>query len=223
MKLAAIVPLNSRSQAKTRLAGVLDAAGRANLSRWLAWRVISALHQAEIAHIGVVSPDDDILRWAWQSGVQPVRQIGSGLNDALELGRQWALRRHAEALLVVLGDLPLLTRDDILAMVGNMVGYGESTDDKPTTPSVTMASDRAGKGTNMLLLHPPTAISFAFGEESLVQHSALARAAGIEPRIAGLPGIAFDVDTPDDLRELLERGLWRPSATYPHPRAGEAS
>jgi hypothetical protein len=31
------------------------------------------------------------------------------------------------------------------------------------------------------------------------------------------------VDTPDDLRELLERGLWHPSATYPHPRAGEAS
>ncbi|HEY7342259.1 MAG TPA: 2-phospho-L-lactate guanylyltransferase [Ktedonobacterales bacterium] len=219
MKLAAIVPLNSRSQAKTRLSNVLDAAGRANLSRWLAWRVISALHQAEIAHIGVVSPDDDILRWAWQSGAQPVRQMGSGLNDALELGRQWALRRHAEALLVVLGDLPLLTRDDVLAMAA----YGERADDSTPAPSVTIAPDRAGKGTNMLLLHPPTAISFAFGEESLVQHSALARAAGIEPRIVSLPGVAFDVDTPDDLRDLFERGLWRPSATYPHPRAGEAS
>ncbi|HEX5546549.1 MAG TPA: 2-phospho-L-lactate guanylyltransferase [Ktedonobacterales bacterium] len=219
MKLAAIVPLNSRAQVKTRLSSVLDAVGRANLSRWLAWRVISALHQAEIAHIGIVSPDDDILRWAWQSGAQPVHQIGSGLNDALELGRQWALRQHAEALLVVLGDLPLLTRDDVLAMEA----YGKRADDRPALPSVTIASDRAGKGTNMLLLHPPTAISFAFGEASLVQHSALARAAGIEPRIVSLPGAAFDVDTPDDLRELFERGLWRPSATYPHPRAGEAS
>lgn len=219
MKLAAIVPLNSRAQVKTRLSSVLDAAGRANLSRWLAWRVISALHQAEIAHIGVVSPDDDILRWAWQSGAQPIHQIGSGLNDALELGRQWALRQHMEALLVVLGDLPLLTRDDVLAMAA----YGARADDKPAAPSVTIAPDRAGKGTNMLLLHPPTAIPFAFGEASLVQHSALARAAGIEPRIADLPGVAFDVDTPDDLRELFERGLWRPSATYPLPRAGEAS
>jgi 2-phospho-L-lactate/phosphoenolpyruvate guanylyltransferase len=219
MKLAAIVPLNSRAQVKTRLASVLDAAGRANLSRWLAWRVISALHQAEIVRIGVVSPDEDILRWAWQSGAQPVHQVGSGLNDALELGRQWALRLHAEALLVVLGDLPLLTRNDIL----EMVAYGAGADDRPTVPSVTIAPDRAEKGTNMLLLHPPTAITFAFGEESLIQHSALARAAGIEPRIASLPGIAFDVDTPDDLRELSERGLWRPSATYPHPRAGEAS
>ena len=219
MKLAAIVPLNSRVQVKTRLSSVLDAAGRANLSRWLAWRVVTALQQAQVSHIGVVSPDDDILRWAWQSGAQPVRQMGSGLNDALELGRQWALRRHAEALLVVLGDLPLLTRDDILAMTA----LASHADDRSTAPSVTIAPDRAGKGTNMLLLHPPTAISFAFGEESLIQHSALAREAGIEPRIAGLPGIAFDVDTPDDLRELSERGLWRPSATYPHPRAGEAS
>lgn len=219
MKLAAIVPLNSRTQAKTRLSSVLDAASRANLSRWLAWRVVNALHQAQVAHIGVVSPDNDILRWAWQSGAQPVRQITSGLNDALELGRQWALRRHAEALLIVLGDLPLVTRDDILAMAAN----AESEDNRPTLPSVTIAPDRAGKGTNMLLLYPPTAIPFAFGEESLAQHSALARAAGIEPRIVDLPGVAFDVDTPDDLRELFERGLWRPSATYPHSRAGEAS
>src|SRR5690349_16717482 len=135
MKLAAIVPLNSRAQVKTRLSSVLDAAGRANLSSWLAWRVISALHQAEIAHIGVVSPDHDILRWAWQSGAQPIHQIGSGLNDALELGRQWALKQHADALLVVLGDLPLLTRDDVLAMAA----YGEHVGDRPAVPSVTIA------------------------------------------------------------------------------------
>ena len=216
MKLAAIVPLNSRSQAKTRLSSVLDAAGRANLSRWLAWRVISALHQAEIAHIGVVSPDDDILRWAWQSGVQPVRQIGSGLNAALDIGRAWATQRQADALMVVLGDLPLLTGDDVLALASQAA-------DAPETPAVTMAPDRAGQGTNILLLRPPDALTFAFGEDSLARHTALARAAGIEPHLMRLPGAAFDVDTPDDLRELFERGLWRPSATYPHPRAGEAS
>jgi 2-phospho-L-lactate/phosphoenolpyruvate guanylyltransferase len=216
MKLAAIVPLNSRAQVKTRLAGALDAASRANLSRWLAWRVLTALQQARIEHIGVVSPDDDILRWAWQSGAEPVRQTGAGLNDALDLGRHWALTRDAEALLVVLGDLPLLTRDDVLTMTA-------AAQSGSIVPSVTIATDRAGMGTNMLLLRPPTAIPFAFGEGSLARHLALARAASIEPRIVDVPGGAFDVDTPDDLRELFDRGLWRPSATYPHPRAGEAS
>ncbi len=216
MKLAAIVPLNSRSQTKTRLAGVLDSTDRAALSRWLAQRVLDTLHNAHIAPIGVVSPDDEVLRWAWQHGAQPVRQEGSGLNDALEIGRAWALRRHADALMVVLGDLPLLTADEALALVSHAA-------DTPEIPSVTMAPDRAGQGTNILLLRPPDTLGFAFGEDSLARHTALARAAGIEPHLMRLPGAAFDVDTPDDLRELAERGVWRPSETYPHLWAGEAS
>lgn len=216
MKLAVIVPLNSRTQAKTRLAGVLDDADRAALSRWLAQRVLDALRNAHIGPIGVVSPDDEVLRWAWQHGAQPVRQEGSGLNDALDIGRAWAMRRHADALMVVLGDLPLLTAEDVLALASQEAGT-------PGTPSVTMAPDRAGKGTNIMLLRPPDALAFAFGEDSLVRHTALARAAGIEPHILRVPGAAFDVDTPDDLRELAERGVWRPSETYARLWAGEAS
>lgn len=216
MKLAAIVPLNSRSQTKTRLADVLDSGERAALSRWLAQRVLDALRNAHIASIGVVSPDDEVLRWAWQHGAQPVRQEGSGLNDALDVGRAWAMRRHADALMVVLGDLPLLTADDVLALVSQAT-------DTPETPSVTMAPDRAGQGTNILLLRPPDALAFAFGEDSLAHHTQLAHAAGIEPHVMRLPGAAFDVDTPEDLRELAERGVWRPSEPYSHLWAGEAS
>ena len=222
MKLAAIVPLNSRAQAKTRLAAALDPRGRAELARWLARRVLDALHAARIAHIAVISPDDEVLRWAWQSGAQALRQHGSGLNAALDLGRAWALRREADGLLVALGDLPLLTADDVTAFTGGAEAAGD-------TPSVTIAPDRADKGTNLLLLRPATAIPFAFGVDSLARHSALARDAGIEPRIVRLPGAAFDVDTPADLDELAERGLWSPTSastsesTYPHRWAGEAS
>lgn len=222
MKLAALVPLNSRSQAKTRLESALDARGRAELARWLARRVLDALHDARIAHIAVISPDDEVLRWAWQSGAQALRQPGSGLNAALDLGRAWALRREADALLVALGDLPLLTADDVKAVISS----AEAATD---TPSVTIAPDRAGQGTNLMLLRPATAIPFAFGVESLARHSALARDAGIESRTVRLTGAAFDVDTPADLEELAERGLWSPASAsvsesaYPHRWAGEAS
>ncbi|HEU5347910.1 MAG TPA: hypothetical protein VFU63_04795, partial [Ktedonobacterales bacterium] len=149
-------------------------------------------------------------------GAQAIRQQGSGLNGALDVGRAWALRHHADALMIVLGDLPLLTMDDVRALA-------TLAQSAPAVPSVTIAPDRAERGTNMLLLRPPTALTFAFGENSLAQHLALARAAGIEPRIAHLPGAAFDVDTPDDLRELAERGLWHPSGPHRHLWAGEAS
>jgi 2-phospho-L-lactate guanylyltransferase len=222
MKLAALVPLNSGAQAKTRLAGALDPRGRAELARWLARRVLDALHAARVSHVAVISPDDEVLRWAWQNSAQALRQHGSGLNAALDLGRAWALRREVDTLLVALGDLPLLTADDIRALVG-------AAEAAPDTPSVTIAPDRADQGTNLLLLRPPTAIPFAFGVDSLARHSMLARDVGIEPGIVRLPGAAFDVDTPADLRELAERGLWAPASTpasksaYPHRWAGEAS
>lgn len=222
MKLAALVPLNSRAHAKTRLAGALDPRDRAELARWLARRVLDALHAARIPHVAVISPDDEVLRWAWQNGAQALRQRGSGLNAALDLGRAWALRREADALLVALGDLPLLTADDIRALAG----VAEAASD---ASSVTIAPDRADLGTNLLLLRPATAIPFAFGVDSLARHSALAHEVNIEPGIVRLPGAAFDVDTPADLEELAERGLWSPApasattSTYPHRWAGEAS
>jgi 2-phospho-L-lactate guanylyltransferase (CobY/MobA/RfbA family) len=45
-----------------------------------------------------------------------------------------------------------------------------------------------------------------FGEPSFANHLAAARAAGLSPRVLELPGIGLDVDAPDDLAALLERG-----------------
>ena len=45
-----------------------------------------------------------------------------------------------------------------------------------------------------------------FGEPSFENHLKAARAAGLAPRVLELPGIGLDVDAPDDLPVLLERG-----------------
>jgi 2-phospho-L-lactate/phosphoenolpyruvate guanylyltransferase len=216
MKLAAIVPLNRRSRVKTRLAGALATADRVELAQWLAQSVLAALQDAQVADIGVVSPDDEVLRWAWRSGAEAVRQQGEGLNDAVAIGRDWALARGADALMVVLGDLPLLTAADVSSLVA-------AATETPTLPSVTMAPDRAGHGTNVLVVRPPAAIPFAFGEDSLSRHVALAREAGIEPRILQVPGAAFDVDTPEDVQQLVRRGLWTPTLFERDLCTGEAS
>jgi 2-phospho-L-lactate guanylyltransferase (CobY/MobA/RfbA family) len=53
---------------------------------------------------------------------------------------------------------------------------------------------------------PPGLIPFSFGNDSFQPHLASARKIGIEPRIIDLPGIGLDIDTPDDLWMLIERG-----------------
>jgi 2-phospho-L-lactate guanylyltransferase len=65
--------------------------------------------------------------------------------------------------------------------------------------------DRHGSGTNGLLLAPPNAISPSFGPGSRARHTALALAAGIDPRIEQPPSLLLDIDTGDDLAVLRDR------------------
>jgi 2-phospho-L-lactate guanylyltransferase len=63
---------------------------------------------------------------------------------------------------------------------------------------VTLIPDQHGRGTNALLLAPPSVIRPAFGEDSRTAHRAAAAAAGA--RWLELDGpLALDVDTPADL------------------------
>ncbi len=76
----------------------------------------------------------------------------------------------------------------------------------PASASVAIAPDRLGTGTNGLALAPPGVIGFRFGTGSFAAHRAEAQAAGVEPAIVARPGLAFDLDTPEDLARWLELG-----------------
>jgi 2-phospho-L-lactate guanylyltransferase len=65
-------------------------------------------------------------------------------------------------------------------------------------PSVVLAPDRHGRGTNALLLDPPDVIDPAFGGDSRAGHAWLASSA--EAAFVEVPDVlGLDVDTPDDL------------------------
>ncbi len=123
-------------------------------------------------------------------------------NRALEWARVEAVRRwHPEALLVLAGDLPLLTAADVEAMIA--LGA------EPRT--VVLAPDRHGSGTNALLLRPPDALPFRFGPNSFALHAEEAAARSLVVRTYRGRGTAVDVDDPDDLVVLARqdsRGDW---------------
>ena len=70
--------------------------------------------------------------------------------------------------------------------------------------------DRHGRGTNALLLSPPDAIKFAFGNDSRAAHQAAARAAGALSLEVDGP-LSLDLDLPEDLTLAEERGLLDPA------------
>jgi 2-phospho-L-lactate guanylyltransferase len=130
-------------------------------------------------------------------GVVLIEQSRSGLNTLLEQGREWGEDAGADALLVIFADLPLLLVEEIEEMLA--LGRGENT--------IVLAPDRHRTGTNAMLAHPASLARFAFGENSLARHRALAEEAGATVVEYFSEGTSFDVDTPDDLALVKSKRL----------------
>ncbi|CAN5685950.1 2-phospho-L-lactate guanylyltransferase [soil metagenome] len=197
MDVAAVVPVKDLQGTKSRLAPVLDSAGRAGLTIYMMHRGISALQQAGIREICVVSPDRLVLQQANEKGATTLLQESHGLNPALEEGRRWAMEREASAMLVLPADLPLLDAEDIRLVVS---GCGES-------PSGVISPDAVRAGTNALMLRPPDAIPFAFGTGSFEAHQQAAWEKDIPLAVIERTHLSFDLDTGEDLARFrsLER------------------
>jgi 2-phospho-L-lactate guanylyltransferase len=186
----AILPVKPFGEAKSRLSSVLSGAQRAELARQLMLGTLASLQGAPgVDRVLVVSQDADALRLAAERGVEAHVETGAGLNAALSQARAVAMAGGAERMLVLASDLPCVSSQEIEAMLR---------EDAP----VVIAPDRRRHGTNALLLSPPDAIDFAFGEGSLARHIELARAAGLEPPQVSLAGLEFDIDLPEDWRDL---------------------
>lgn len=197
-RVVALVPVKQLRDSKSRLGASVQAGARADLVLATLRTVLAALAAPAIVARVVVSPDPDVLAAARLAGGTALAQAGRGgdaLNGALEQARDYALRGLPDAVLVVLGDLPLLGAEDIAAMLA--LARHERV--------AIIAPDRHGSGTNALLLRPPSLMPFAFGAASCQRHAALASQHHVVAKYFHAPGLAFDVDTPADLSELAAR------------------
>jgi 2-phospho-L-lactate guanylyltransferase len=212
VRVAAIVPVNALNLAKSRLAAVLGAADRERLVMWLLERVRAAVVQAgTVNDLAVVSPDRSVLGWARARALTAVEQQTGDLNTAVELGRGWASATHADALLVLLGDLPLLASEDVRALCDLAADLRNGGDSGAGRSALVLAPDRTGQGTNALLLSPPQPFPFSFGRGSYARHVAHAHMRAMALGLYISPRTTFDVDLPSDLAELSAQRLWSAS------------
>lgn len=195
MSARLIVPHRGLASAKTRLASVLDAGERMALAERLLASVLRAARET-VEDVVVISPAVELEPLVAEAGARLVVQHGMGLNQGLDQARAAAIADEIELLGVLHGDLPNLGAEDVRALLAAA--------QEPI--SVAIAPDRAGTGTNGLALQPPGIIGFRFGVGSLAEHREEARAAGVEPVIVQRAGLAFDLDTPQDLARWLELG-----------------
>src|SRR5206468_8741944 len=107
-----------------------------------------------------------------------------GLNPSLDAATRTAVAAGCDGLLVLASDVPCVRAADVDAVTG--------------PAAVAIAPSRDGVGTNALWRSPPDVIVTAFGHRSRDAHVQLAQSAGIQAALVERPGLALDVDGPDD-------------------------
>ncbi len=196
MTLWAIVPVKPLRRGKSRLSGALTDEERVELNRMLLERTLRTLTALrEVEEVLVVSRDSSALAIARDLGARTVQEDGApALNTALKRATVVAQVYASRGVLVIPADLPLLSADDVLALLERAAN----------PPVVVIAPDRREKGTNALLLSPANLIEYDFGGDSFKRHCERARKAGARLEVVKLPSLGLDLDLPEDL-ELIRK------------------
>jgi 2-phospho-L-lactate/phosphoenolpyruvate guanylyltransferase len=203
-RVAAAIPVRGLEAAKSRLGEALDGEERRRLVEALLRTTVAAAAAAPaIRDVAVVSSDLAVLGLAASLGATPLAEEGSGggLLAALETGERWALEHGCDALLILPADLPAVSG----AEIERIVAAGEAAA-RGGGPVVVLVPDRAGTGTNALLVAPPGVIPFRFGVRSRAAHAAEAAAAGAVHVELASP-LSLDIDTPEDVLAAEEAGF----------------
>jgi 2-phospho-L-lactate guanylyltransferase len=189
-----LVPVKNLAHAKQRLASVLEAAERTALARAMLEDVLTSLAAwSGRPPVAVVTRDPFALALARRFGFEILDDPdGRGETEAIAQASQACAARGARTTLVLPGDIPLLQArevEEVLAVA-------------PSEGSVLVPA-YDGRGTNAVLRRPAELFPLSFGGGSFQRHLARAERTGKPCEVRRLPGIALDVDTPEDLALLL--------------------
>jgi 2-phospho-L-lactate guanylyltransferase len=200
----AIVPIKSFDQAKRRLAEQLSEAERRLLMLAMARDVLGTLCQCRrLTGVLIVSRTQEADALAQAFGTErfsesPDADLPTSLTQACE---HLTGNLGAVGTMVVPADVPLIEAGEIDSL---LEGHQQ----------VTVIPDRENLGTNCLITTPPGVIPFVFDGRSFRPHVDAAFDAGITPRVIPARGFALDIDTADDLRNLLGRAPGTQTATF---------
>jgi len=194
--LWAVMPVKTIENAKQRLAPALSPDERQGLFRAMVEDVLTALSKAEgLAGILMVTGDPHAISLAERYGARVLFEpANAGHTAASTLGARTLAEEGAAGMIQIPGDLPLMTAADIETIIE---AHGPA-------PAITIAPSGDELGSNAVACSPPNLLPLRFGDNSFFPHVERARSLGVPPAIVKRPGLALDIDTPDDLRAFLK-------------------
>jgi 2-phospho-L-lactate/phosphoenolpyruvate guanylyltransferase len=198
MKVTALIPVKGFRNAKQRLSAFLGSAEREALAEAMFRDVLRQVPGARgILETVVVTGDDKVAKIAVSLGARVILESAeTGETAAVDFARSSLKADGGEAVLIIPGDLPLVRRGDIEAVLAQVP-------DGQIAPFALLVPSHDRLGTNALLLAPPDIIKLRFGYDSFSYHISQISAQGLPIRCFDNERIALDIDEPTDLERFL--------------------
>jgi len=187
----ALVPIKDLSKAKERLYPILSQSERTDLAYAMLEDVLIALRGSRLLdRILVVTLDENAVKLAESLDIEVIKETKqNGESESVDWASIICKEMGAESVLVIPGDAPLITPEDVDFILEKEKPYH----------SVILVPARDELGTNAILRKPPDVIPSRFGYDSFKKHIEEARRRNIPYEIHKLPRVALDLDEPEDL------------------------
>lgn len=187
-----LVPVKILADAKQRLSGILSAEERVALAQAMCEDVLQTLANCQNRRsVAVVTSDSFASGLAARFKFDVIADANSGETSAIEMATAVCKARGARSTLVLPADIPLIDSAELQQIIESAPPDG-----------TVLVPDAEGRGTNAALRSPGDLFPLRFGNDSFLPHQAAARATGLPCVILRLPGIARDIDRPQDLHQL---------------------
>ncbi|MBO0910169.1 MAG: 2-phospho-L-lactate guanylyltransferase [Acidobacteria bacterium] len=189
-----LIPVKKLCGAKQRLGAVLEQSARTELAHAMLADVASSVAASACDDVAVVTSDEFAVELARRHGFEVLSDDANlSETDAIEVATRLSEARGIDSTLVIPADVPLIAPEELRAICDNAPGSGS-----------VLVPSRDMRGTNAALRRPSSLFPLHFGNDSFMPHLAAAIAAATPCVVLSLPGIALDIDTPEDLRDLAE-------------------
>jgi len=188
-----LVPVKNLANAKQRLSSVLGPEARQELAQAMCADVLETLARwRQRPAVAAVTSDPFASDFAAGLGFEVIAdEVNPGETGAIEMATAFCRDRGADHSLVIPADIPLIETGELEKIVESAPPGG-----------AVLVPDAAGRGTNAAFRAPADLFPLRFGNDSFLPHLTAAKATGLPCVVLNLPGIALDIDRPDDLQEL---------------------
>ena len=197
--LHAIVPINKLSKCKSRLSRFISSDDRCRLVLAMFHDVLTILvDHPRVSKVTVIAGEplrfpSEIKDFIQLVDEKDLDSVGGGLNFILAAGIDFVSEHCKHDFLILHGDLPLLSNEDITSILERLYeGY-----------DLVLGADSQDEGTNLFAFRSDLRPRFYFGPSSFKAHKEWAHVEGLSVSCLKSLGTGLDIDTSKDLRELF--------------------